>query len=54
MAWVLYAGLVLMASQVLPVHSPVAIAAVTVAAAVLLTPTRIWIRRTATRLCARR
>ena len=52
--WVLYAGLVLLAGQILPVHSPLAVVLVTLAAAVLLSPPRMWIQRKARRRFARR
>ena len=52
--WGLYAGLVLLAGQVLPVHSPLAVAVVTLAAAAALSPPRRWIQRMAKRRFARR
>jgi small basic protein len=40
-----YAGLVLLATRVLAVHTPVAVAAATLAAAALFTPVRRWVQR---------
>ena len=39
-----YAGLVLLATQVLRAHTPVAVAAATLAAAALFTPVRRWVQ----------
>jgi hypothetical protein len=51
--WVLYAGLVLLVTRLLPLSTPLAVAAVTLAAALLLSPPRAWIQRTAKRRFAR-
>ena len=40
-----YAGLVLLATQVLGLHTPVAVAAATLAAAALFSPIRRWVQR---------
>ena len=40
-----YAGLVLLATQVLRVHTPVAVAVATLAAAALFSPVRRWVQR---------
>ena len=40
-----YAGLVLLATQVLGVHTPVAVAAATLAAAALFNPVRQWVQQ---------
>jgi hypothetical protein len=52
--WVIYAALVLLASRVLAFSTPVAVAAITLAAAALLSPPRRWAQRTAKRRFAPR
>ena len=40
LVWIIYVALVLLVTQMLPLHTPVAITAVTLAAAILLNPLR--------------
>jgi hypothetical protein len=51
--WVIYAALVLLATQVVPFASPVAVATITLAAAALLHPLRLWAQHVAKRQFAR-